>query len=155
MAVTQLGLNINLSWLMAVANVYGTNTTEGPDNINFSLSGVDVTTYNQLYACTYTIAASGSQTIDLTSLTNLVSESFGFGHVLAMVIKTSGSPITLSPGASNGFVYNFGGTSPTWTVANGGVFAVSESTTGGVAVTSSYKTITLTNNGRARLRYQS
>ena len=82
MPLTSLNLNTNLNWLLSTTNAYGTTTMEGPDSITFNPGSLNVSTWNQLYANTYTIAASANQTINLSSLTNLVGETFGFGHVL-------------------------------------------------------------------------
>ena len=153
MPLTQLGLNANLSWILRKSNTGFGETTEGPDSLNFNINGVDVSTWNQLFTGRYSIAASGTQNIDLTSFTNLLNESVTFAHVLCMEIRTVGGQITLSPGASNPFSWGFGTTggsgSPVanWTINNGGVFLVCEPTSGGIVVNSSHKNILLTNNG--------
>lgn len=133
---------------LSKANTGFANTTVSNTSIPFSLTGLNVSTFNQAFAAQYAITSSGSQTIDLTSLTNLVSESFSFGHALTIIVTTTGGQITLSPGASNPLTWFFGGTSPTITITAGGMFCYSEPVTGpGTVVSSSHKTLTLTNNG--------
>lgn len=130
-----------------MANIGFGNTTEGPDQISFSLSGVNIVTFNQLAALKYTIAASGSQNIDLTSLNNLVCESFSLGHALTIMILPTGGSITLTPGASNGLDWFMGSTSAI-TITAGGCLAYSEPTAGpGTVVSGPHKVLTLTNNG--------
>lgn len=149
MPLQQLNLSFSLSWLLQAANTGFGNSTEGPDSISANLAGVSVSTWNQLYAAQFTVAASANHTIDLsTGLTNLVNESFGFSKVLAMVIKSSGGSITWSPAASNGFSYNLAGTTPTYIVHDGAVFAASEGATAtGIVVDSTHKNLFFSNTG--------
>lgn len=91
---------------------------------------------------------------DISSFTNLVGETVTTGHVLSLMITPTGTGATcvLSPGASNGLTWFFGGTSPTLTIPIGGVEVHSDSPTGpGTVVDSTHKTLRITNGGSANL----
>lgn len=154
MPLTACQINAVLSWTLGKSNTGYGNTTEGPDSQNFTYTNVN-SAVNQLFAAEYTIASPGSQTIDCTSLTNLVAETFSFGHVFAIMVLPTGSSCSVGPGASNPLQWFFGGTSQTVNVTSGGMFFYAEPPAGnGIAVNSTAKTITLTNTGGASLTVQ-
>lgn len=132
------------------SQVNGTNTGFNPasesDSMSFTLGGVSIATWNQLFADYVTLAPSASVDLDLTSVSNLVCETFAFAHVLAIMVQPSGADITLGPGASNGLQWFFGSTSDTIQIDNGGVMMWSNgvSATGDV-VNGTHKILTLTN----------
>ena len=148
MPLTAASFNTVLAWTQSKTNPAAGNTNQGPDSQSFNLGGLTVATFNQLYVATFTLAASASQTIDVTSLTNLIGESFSFGHTLTLLILPTGSQCTVQPGGTNPLQWFFGGTTQSITVTAGGMLAYSEPVAGpGAVVSSSHKTLELTNSG--------
>jgi len=149
MPLSNLTLNANVQWQLSKTNSGFSSTTFGPASSNFNLNGINLTTFNQLAALEYTsIASSGSETVDLTSLTNLVGESFSFGHVLGIMVLPVGQPCTFGPGAANPQQWFFGGTTETIIAPAGSGFCYSAGPTDtGSAVDSTHKTLTFTNSG--------
>lgn len=89
-------------------------------------------------------------TIDLTSLTNLVYESFSLAHVLLLMLVPTGSDVHMTPGASNPLQWFFDGSSQGLTVHKNGVFLYCEDPGNtGVAVTGTAKTLAFQNAGSA------
>jgi hypothetical protein len=102
-----------------------------------------------------TLAGSGSQTIDLTSLTNTVYETFSLGHALTILVLPTGNSVTLTPGGTNGLAWFFGGTSPSITIPAGGCLLFSEPVAGpGHVVDGTHKTLTFTNASGAAATVQ-
>ncbi len=149
MPLSQLALNASLTFAESVDNTGGfVPTTMGTDSVSFNLGGISLTTYNQLFAAQYTIAVSGTQTIDLTTLTNFVCESFSFNGVISIMLLPTGSSCTLSPGASNALQWFFGGTTQSVTVPAGGLFVFSAPASGpSTTVDGTHKTLKLANAG--------
>ena len=152
MPIQQVNLNIMSQWIMSRTNTGFATTVAGPDSINFTLTGINTTTFNQLAPLQYTILTTASQTVDLSALVNTVYESFGLLHALTIVVSPVGSSVTIAPGASNGLTWWFGGTTPTITVPAGGFFCFSEPVAGpGHVVDATHKTLLFTNNGGTTL----
>src|SRR5258708_2318756 len=112
MPLTTLQLNNTLAWKLQALNTGFAPTEQGIDNINANLQGVAVSTWNQLFAEQFSIAASGTATIDLTSFNNLVDEAVSLGHVLTLFMTVAGTNanVSLQKGASNGLVWFLGST---------------------------------------------
>ncbi len=143
MPLSQVNLNAVLSWALQKPNVWNSKTTEGPDSQFFNLNGINTTTYNQLFAQSFTVAASGSQTVDLTNVTNLVCETVTFTQALTLFVTAQGATCLVSPGASNGLTWWGSGTV---TIPAGGCFVFSDPVTGpGATVTTTAKNLTFSN----------
>jgi len=151
MGLSNLSFNPTVTWSLAKTNgAFGNTTQMGSKGFNFN--GISLITYNQLYAATLSLGATGSQTVDLTSLTNLVGESVDFISALALIVIPSGSECTIQPGASNPLQWFFGGTTQSVVVPDGGFFAFSMKPTGtGEAVDSTHKNLKFTNSGATPL----
>lgn len=130
------------------------NTTPTPfaaasesDSLANTLSSLNFTIWNQAYVASLSIAAAGTSTIDLTSLTNLVAETFTFAHVKSLYVLPSGSNVTIGPGASNPLQWFFDDTTATITIKDGGMFMFSDSGAAvtGTVVSGTHKTLTMTN----------
>src|SRR5579885_880511 len=148
MPLTNVSLVAQVSWALSRTNPPFGNSTEGPDTEFFSLNGISTTTFNQLAANQYTITSSSTTNIDLTSLTNLLYESFSFGHVLSIMVLPTGDQVTLAPGASNGLVWFFGSSSQSITIPAGGCFVFSlPPSASGQVVNSTHKILSLTASG--------
>lgn len=143
--------------LRAVANwdIYKTNTGFKKTRVRDSLAGsytADVATYNQALVAQYSIAASGTQTIDLNSFTNLATESVTAtkfkGILLKATATVTGGQLQIEPGASDPFPLGFSGTTPALTldVGTGGAdFLIRNGTT--MTVSGTVKNIKLSNPG--------
>lgn len=151
MPINTVTLNVALQWALTRTNSGGfANTTQGADSLNFTLSGINTSTFNQLYVTQLSLAASASTTLDLTSLTNLVYESFSFGHVITIMVLPVGNNVTIEPGASNPLQWFFGGTTQTILVDNNGCFLWSNGASAtGTVVNSTNKTLKFTNSSGA------
>jgi len=152
MPLTTATLNNQLSFTLTRTNT-GFNATKANNNsVTFNLNGLNVTTFNQVFAQQYTLAAAANQDIDLTSLTNLVYESFSFGHALLLMVTATGSQCTVTPGPTNGLQWFFGGSTQSVIIPAGGFFCFSEPVTGpGHVVDSTHKVLRFTNSGGTSL----
>ena len=143
----------NVSWSLSSANTLGNVTQQGASN--FTGTPTNITTWNQLLAVTYAMAAAGTQTVNLNSFTNLVNEAVTALHVLWLFININPGEVTLQPGASNPIAWFFtgGGTAAQNALtightSTGGQFLVSELAAGpGYTISSTVKNIDLKNNG--------
>jgi hypothetical protein len=142
-----LSLSENLSWSQSHAN-NGTfqPTTQGLDSVQFTLQGINVTTFNEIDCQYLTITAGSNTTIDLTAMQDLVYQNFSFGHVLGIAVKPVGGNITLSAGASNGqkWFLNSGGNI---TINGGGsMFWFDSPSNSGTVINAGNKTLKFANN---------
>jgi hypothetical protein len=153
MPLQNVNLTVNLPWTQSATIAGGFQpVTQGPDSQNFSLFNINVATYNQLYTASYTLAASATQTIDLTSLTNLVGESIDYTQALSILVLPVGSQCTLKPGATNPLTWFFGGSTQSIIIPDSGMFAFSCPATGsGATVSGTAKTLELINSGATSL----
>ncbi len=152
MALTQWGFTVSATYALSKAAAPFGPLFIGPDTNTFSHSGINLTTWSQLFAAQYTIAASGTQNIDLSSFTNIVTEATTFAKVLALAFFASGSSATLSPGASNALVWFFGSATDSITIVDGGCFAIGAPITAvGQTVDGSHKNLLITNPGATTL----
>ena len=79
----------------------------------------------------YSIAASGTQIVDLSAIANGVGQSIKFTNVKAIIVsQTGGSSIKVAPNATEGFADWIGGTTPSVEIGDGGVMVVSEPAAG-------------------------
>jgi len=145
MSLTSLSCNAQVGWSLENSTVTGFSTAKESDSLQWGLALANLTTVNQVYVTKLTLAASAASTINLTSLSNLVSESFSFGHVLGLIVLPTGAGVTVEPGASSGLPWMLGGTTPTITVNAGGLWVWSDPSTPGTTVDGTHKNITITN----------
>lgn len=116
----------------------------GPNQINFSLDGIDQTVYTQAYQGKLTTTT----TIDLTSFTNLAGESVNLSKALAMVVSCVGGSCVLKPGVSNGLSGWFFGSTDGIAFADGdSMVFLRDPTKTAVTVDGTHKTITFTITG--------
>jgi hypothetical protein len=151
MPLQQVNLTSSLQWILTKVVTGFAPIQQGADSVTSNLSGINLSTFNQLFAQQFTLSASGgTSTFDLSTFTNPAGESTGFGHVLCIEVQVTGTGanVALSPGASNGLVWFFGGTSPTVSVPAGATFIFTNAASAtGQVVDSTHKNLTLTNNG--------
>lgn len=147
MALTGFSFAVSTSWALERTQTPFASSSES-DSVYFALASLDTAVWNQVYVAQLSIATVSSTTIDLTSFTNLVNETVAFDHVLSIFVQPNGADITIAPGASNGLVWFFGGTTPTIAIPNGAVFAYSlPDTSTGQVVDATHKTLLFTNTG--------
>lgn len=144
MPITNLQLQGNLSVSLQKVIAGFNPNKQGPNQINFDLSAIDLTVYTQAYLGKLT----GTTTIDLTSFTNLAGEAVVLSKAIAMVMTCIGGSCVLKPGASNGLSGWFFGSTDGIAFADGDsmVFLRDPSKTP-VTVDSTHKTITITVTG--------
>lgn len=146
MPLTNIGLSAQVNWNLQNGTATGFIAATESDSLQWILTNLNLTTYNQIYAATLSIAASSSTTLDLTSLTNLVGEFFSFGHVLGIFVNPTTTDITVGPGTSNGLQWMWDDATAKTTIHNGGIWVWSDPSTGpGTVVDSTHKTLTFTN----------
>lgn len=142
MSLSKASVQSQISWTQQSSVSGFVKTQQGPDKVLKS-TPVPIASLNEIYVYKGTLAASGTLTIDLKAVTNLLNEAVVFTGVQKLYLSTSATNITLTPGASNGLVWFYTGTSPVLTVKAGGAITLDD---GGVtAVSATHKTLTLTN----------
>jgi hypothetical protein len=148
MPLSQASLTCQAFWALTRTNTGYRATTQGPESQGFTLVGLDVADFDQVLAATYTVATTATQDIDLTALTNLVYQSFGFAHVLSIMVLPTGDEITLEPGPSNGLVWFFGSATDSIVIAEDGCFMYSlPASSAGQVVDGTHKVLRLTGSG--------
>lgn len=117
MTMRTASLRVSASW-----DYPKTNTGFAPNKQRDTLSGsynAVVATYQHGQIAQYTLAAAGTQTVDLYSLTAINGESATitkFKGLLLVATGTTGGQIKIEPGASNPFAMGFSGTTPALTL---------------------------------------
>ena len=129
--------------------------------ISYVLGGNVAGGVNEVALNIVTIAASGNTTLDLTSLTDVL----GFASVALVRVKafffwllsaaddsvngTACSGVTVGNAATNANLLNMGGTTPTFTLGNGEVWAWGTGKAAGLTVDATHKNVLITNNDGA------
>lgn len=130
----------SLNWQQNQVNTPFQPTTQGADSVALSVS---LNNAEAVFAKEYAIAASGSQSIDLTNITDLLNLTYPLVAVYAIIVKCTGADCIFSPGATNGLQWFFGGATNSITVKKDGCFLYSSPSS--TPVTSTSKTLLLTN----------
>lgn len=142
-------IRASLSWEQSSTNT-GFNSTTQKGDVSVSLAP-STSTYNEVFAASYTLAAAGTQTVDLYSITNLLNQSKTITKLIGLIIKATatvtGGVLKLENGASNPLL---------WPLASGDALSVTVGTAGAVllfaqgtthTVSNTAKTLLLTNTG--------
>lgn len=147
MPLTSLNLATSTNWTESNTVITGFNPTTESDALQFSLTALNLATWNQAYVDSLTITASGTHDIDLRNLSNFVCESIIFTKVISLFVLTTAADITIGPsGTSNALQWFWDDPTAYVTVKAGGCLLWSESTAGaGTTVDSSHHIITITN----------
>lgn len=153
MPLTQLTLTASLGWTLDVPLAAAfADLIQGPSTTSVNLSGIDLTVWTELYAEQFTIAASGTQTVNLNSFTDLTGQAVTALHALAFMVVVSGAAtdtLNVKPAASNALQWFFGSATSTGVNVHGGgafVFMDPAGATGS-AISSTACDLLLTNNG--------
>lgn len=105
------------------------------------VAGSGANAANKVIVTSYSIAASGTQVIDLNGAINdpLGTGVVSFTKIRAILIflttDTTSSGITLAPNSTNGVTTILGGTTPTLTIHNGGFVIIGDPTLAGYGIT--------------------
>ena len=142
MSVTSSGITGSLGWSLSRSNTGFGGVSQG-DSVSAAVN-LDASIYNSVFAAEYTLAASGTQSIDLKNFVDLAFETHTTtDKVIGIMVSVTGAPITIAPGASNGLVWFWTGTSPIVTIKAGGFLVFSDGAA--TTVDATHKTLTLTN----------
>jgi len=142
MSLSKASVQSQISWTQQSSTSGFVKTQQGPDKVLKS-TPVSIASLNEIYVYKGTLAISGTLTIDLRAVTNLLNESVVFTGVHKLFLSTSAANITMTPGASNGLVWFYTGTAPVLTVKAGGGITLDD---GGLTVVdATHKTLTITN----------
>lgn len=142
MSVTSSGITGSLGWSLSRSNTGFGGVSQG-DSVSAAVN-LDASLYNSVFAAEYTLAASGTQAIDLRNFVDLAFETHTTtDKVIGIMVSVTGAPITIAPGASNGLVWFWTGTSPIVTIKAGGFLVFSDGAA--TTVDATHKTLTLTN----------
>lgn len=154
-ALTQIGITAAMTWQLSRSVTGFASVTQGNDTASFSNSALSVATWTELFAAQYTIASAGTQTVDLRSFTDLVSNSVTGTKAMALFISTTGAAadkLNVKPNASNGLVWPFENVGYGVNIPGGGCFLFSEGASStGTTIDGTHKQMLLTNNGSASL----
>ncbi|MBP3956327.1 hypothetical protein J8F10_13635 [Gemmata sp. G18] len=155
MPLTQIGLSASVTWQLARGVSGFADVTQGSDTASFSSNGLNVGTWNEVFATQYAIAAAGTQAVDLRTFTDLTGTAVTADKALALIVLVTGAvsdKLNVKPHGTNGLQWFFGGTAEGTNVPGGGFLMFSEGpTSAGTAVDATHKQLLLTNNGSAPL----
>lgn len=152
MALDFATVTITGTWQQSKTNTGFSPTIQGPDAISQSTAlTVGASNANSLYAATGTLAAAATLTIDLQSFTDQLGQAITMTRAYSIIVKTTGAALKVEPGASNGLVWFFAGTTPSITIPADGAMGFVQPTAATVDAT--HKTIKLTNVGAVSLTY--
>lgn len=156
MPLTQLTLSAQLGWTLSQPVTGFAPDVQGPDNASAGLTGLSLTTWNELFGAQYTIAGSGgTQVVNLNSFTDLAQVPVTALHALALFIAVTGAvtdTLNVKPAASNTLQWFFGGTTHSINIHGGGAFLWTDPISAiGAALSASVSSLLLTNTGAAPL----
>lgn len=120
MSLTAAGFQGSFGWSQSQLNTGFVATAQGGDSIAASILP-DLSLYNSVMVGQYTIAASGTQSIDLRNFVDLLNVSHTTTNkVIGMMLSVSGANVKLEPGTTNPLTWFWTGTTPVLTVKAGG-----------------------------------
>lgn len=139
-------------------NVQQPNKTVTLGSVSGSPANNTVGGADEVYAACVHISASGTATINLQNLTDVVNQPsmafarvkyWRFGLLSLLDDPTNGSActgITVGNAGSNPFLFNLGGTTPTFTIHNGSFLEYADQSAAGFTCSSANENILITNN---------
>lgn len=145
MSVASSGITGSFGWSLSRSNT-GFGVVSQGDSLASAVN-LDPTVYNSVFAAEYTLgitSPSNTQAIDLMNFVDLAFETHTTTNkVIGIMVSVTGGNITIAPGASNGLVWFWTGTSPIVTIKAGGFLVFSDGAA--TTVDATHKTLTLTN----------
>ena len=155
MPLTQVNLSASVSWALARAVTGFADVTHGPDAKSFSLNALDPDVWNEVFGAQYTIAAAGTQAVDLRTFTDFAGTSVTADKALAVIVLVEGAGadrLNVLPHGTDGLQWFFGGTTEGVDIPGGGMLMFSEGADStGTTVDATHRQLLLTNNGAADL----
>ncbi len=155
MALDSINVQAAVTWEQSRPVAGFANVTQGSDTANFALSALDTATWDALFAAQYTIAASGTQAVDLRTFTDLPGNSVTADKVLTILILVAGATadrLNVKPHGTDGLQWFFGGATESVNVPGGGCLMFSEgAASAGTTVSATARQLLLTNTGGAAL----
>lgn len=149
-----LSMKLSLGWKVQQTNDNGIfkKTEQGPDSVSFNVSP-DATTFTEVYADSFSLAASASQTVNFRSFTSLFLNTALVntklrGVVVKATATVTGGQLRITPGASNDLQWPLGGSTQTITLdvgTDGAAIALFSGTT--VALSATDATWDISNPG--------
>jgi len=136
MSLESSSIRASISWHHYCQNRGFLNSEQGPDTISIAPEKNST----KVFVEDKVSQSSKTTNYDLTSLTDLLSQSVSFSRIDAVIVSSVSGDLTLSPGASNPSSIFMGGTAPGITVPDGGVVLI----TGSSAIDSTHKNISIT-----------
>lgn len=123
MALTNASTYNALTWAQSKENPGFQPTYQGPDTFAYSKTfTVEDTGIDTVYAVEGTLAALGSTTIDLQSLTDFFNDPIVFTRVYSMQMQVIGGDLQWGPGAVDPCVWFFGSATDRMVVKDGSDF---------------------------------
>ncbi len=156
MALDSVSVQASVTWEMSRANTGFADTTQGSDTANFALSALDAATWDALFAAQYTIAAAGTQAVNLRAFTDLAGNSIAAAdkvlNILILVTGATADKLNVKPHGTDGLKWFFENASYGVDIPGGGCLLFSEgATSAGTTIDASNRQLLLTNNGSAAL----
>lgn len=147
MALSTASVTGSLSWTQSKTNSGFASTVQGLDSLSASVAPTltGATPANVVFAEQRTLTASASQTYDLQSMTDFLSQSLVMVRAYAIMISCSAGQVTLEQGASNPLTWPLSGTAPAMVVPANAFFIFGQTTA--QAVSGSAKTLKVTAGG--------
>ncbi len=156
MPLNQLSLGSTLTWQLSLPVTGFAARTQGTDNVSVDLSGISLVTWGELFAAQYTIAAAGTQVVDLRSFTDPTGKAITGTKSLLLYVTVTGAAadlLNIKPNtASNALVWFFGTTADSVNVPGGGALLYTAGAGGtGATVDATHRNLLLANSGAAAL----
>jgi hypothetical protein len=147
MSLSLASISGNVSWTQEKSNTGFQNTIQGIDSLSASVSPAitGAGSANVVYAEQRTLAAAGTQTYDLQSMTDFLNQALTMTGVFSIAISCSAGQVTLQQGASNPLAWPLSGTTPAMVIPSGAFMLFGQTTA--QAVSGSAKTLKITAGG--------
>ena len=147
MSLSLASISGNLSWTQAKSNTGFQDTIQGIDSLSASVSPAITGSgsANVVFAEQRTLAAAGTQTYDLQSMTDFLNQSVTMTGAFAISISCSAGQVTLQQGATNPLAWPLSGTAPAMIIPSGAFVLFGQATA--QTVSGSAKTLKITAGG--------
>lgn len=147
MSLTAASVTSQLTWTQNKTNSGFNDTIQGMDSLSSQASPAitGATPSNAVYAEQRTLAAAGTQTYNLQSMTDFLGNALVLTRAYAISISVSAGSLTLSQGATNPLTWPLSGTAPAMVIPTGGFFTMGQITA--QAVSGSVKNLLVTAGG--------
>lgn len=146
MPLNEFALTAALSWELARQVTGFSDRTQG-DSLSFTLAGLDLDVWNQLYAARVDLTATFPDAgIDLSDFTNLVCEGVALDKALALWVQVTGGDgtVVVTPGDAEPLEWFFDGPTDGIRVGPGELFMFAGAAAGaGAAVGAGNRTLKL------------